>query len=357
MSDDIDLGVLAESFAEMLGAEWPRERAVAWSRAPALMADTLWEQMAALGWTALTIPEAHGGLGLGTEAAAALHSALGAAATPVPMLGTTLAAALVAAAGSDAQQAALLPRLADGSLRAAVAQPGDAIVAIDGNIASGTVADMLDAPSANLLFLRGDQAGRACWLAIPGDAAGVSIARDALTDATRTLGTVTLDGVALGDDAVILPGDPGALDDLLLRTAAVVIAADAIGGGEVALAGTIDYMKIREQFGVVIGSFQALKHRVADHQAALVAARGLVEHAARLAADDPNALLDALSAKQHVTRIVAEIARDCIQLHGGVGFTAEYFPHIYLKRAKLNEALFGTRVVLLDRIADMLEAA
>src|SRR3546814_6287027 len=83
-------------------------------------------------------------------------------------------------------------------------------------------------------------------------------------------------------------------------------------------------MKVREQFGRVIGSFQALKHRVADHQAALVAARGLVEHAAGLPDDAPHALLDALSAKQHVTRTVAEIARDCIQLHGGVGFPAEF---------------------------------
>jgi alkylation response protein AidB-like acyl-CoA dehydrogenase len=357
MTDDIDLGVLAESFAEMLGAEWPRERAVAWSRAPALFAHALWDQMAALGWTALTVPESHGGLGLGTEAAAALHSALGAAAAPVPMLGTTLATALLVAAGSEAQGAGLLPRLADGSLRAAVAQPADGVVAIDGGAASGSVADMIDAPSANILFLRGDRAGRPCWIAVPTDTGGVTITPEALTDATHSVGTVTLDGMAIGEDAIILPSDPAALDDLLLRTASIAIAADAVGGGEAVLAGTIDYMKVREQFGVAIGSFQALKHRVADHQAALVAARGLVEQAAALASDDPNALLDALSAKQHVTRVVAEIARDCIQLHGGVGFTAEFFPHIYLKRGKLNEALFGTRVVLLDRIADLLEAA
>jgi alkylation response protein AidB-like acyl-CoA dehydrogenase len=83
----------------------------------------------------------------------------------------------------------------------------------------------------------------------------------------------------------------------------------------------------------------------------------LVDHAASLDADAPSALLAALTAKQHVTRVVAEVARDCIQLHGGVGFTSEYVPHIYLKRAKLNEALFGTRSVVLDRIADILEAA
>ena len=147
------------------------------------------------------------------------------------------------------------------------------------------------------------------------------------------------------------------IDDAITRAACIALAADAQGGGEAVLATTVEYMKIREQFGVLIGSFQALKHRVADHQAALVAARGLVEHAAGLAANDSQALVYALSAKQHVTRLTAEIARDCIQLHGGVGFTAEFSPHLYLKRGKVNEAVWGIRATLLDRIADLLEAA
>lgn len=357
MSDDLDLGVLAGSFAEMLNAEWPREKAVAHARTDNLYAEGLWQQMAALGWTALTVPEDHGGLGMGSAAVAALHGALGAAAAPVPMLGTTLAIELLVRAGSDAQKSALLPGLADGSLRAAVAQPDDAIVKADGAAASGSVANLLDAASANLLCLRAVRGGKPAWLVLRNDAPGLSVERHALTDSTRTLGTVTLDGVALDDDAVIVPADPAALDDALLRIAALAIAADAVGGGERALAGTIEYMNVRQQFDRVIGSFQALKHRVADHQTALVAARGLVEYAAGLDENDPQALLMAISAKQHATRAVAEIARDCIQLHGGVGFTAEFFPHIYLKRAKVNEAIHGTRAVLLDRIADMLEAA
>lgn len=357
MSDDLDLGVLAGSFAEMLDAEWPRGKAVAYARQDNLYAEELWQQMAALGWTALTVPEEHGGLGMGSAAVAALHGALGAAAAPVPMLGTTLAIELLVRAGSAAQQATLLPGLADGSLRAAVAQPGDAAVAADGTSVSGTVANLLDAPCANLLVLRATRGGKPAWILLRSDAPGVSVERHALTDTTRTLGTVTLDGTTLPEDAVIVPADAAALDDALLRTAALAIAADAIGGGERALAGTIEYMGVRQQFDRVIGSFQALKHRVADHQTALVAARGLVEHAAGLDADDPQALLMAISAKQHATRAVAEIARDCIQLHGGVGFTAEFFPHIYLKRAKVNEAIHGTRAALLDRIADMLEAA
>lgn len=357
MSDDIDIGVLAESFTEFLSAEWPREKAVEYAKGHAPFAAALWAQTGALGWTALTASESHGGLGLGLPAAAALHEALGAAAAPLPMLGNTLAIALVEAAGTPAQRDVLLPGIADSSLRAAIAGPDATIITVDGSHISGVIADVLDAPAANLLLLRGSRGGAPVWIALPADCDGVSIEPTLLADTSRSLGTVTLAKVALANAHILAEGcDPG-LDDELLRQAAIVLAADSLGAGSAVLVATIAYMSTREQFGRVIGSFQALKHRVADHKAALEAARGLVEHASALPADAPDALLAALTAKQHVTRIAAEIARDCIQLHGGVGFTSEYVPHIYLKRAKLNEVLFGTRTVLLDRIADMLEAA
>ena len=357
MSDDIDIGVLAESFGEFLSAEWPREKAVEHAKSPSPLAADLWKQAGALGWTALTAGEAQGGLGLGMPAAAALHEALGAAAAPLPMLGTTLATALIAVAGTQEQSDALIPGLADGSMRAAIASPDAATIAADGASLNGVVADILDAPAATLLLLRGIQAGQPVWIALSVAADGVSITPTALADSTRSLGTVTLANVAPAAAQILTAGCGQGLDDALLRIAAIALAADSLGAGNAVLAATIDYMGTREQFGRVIGSFQALKHRVADHKAALEAARGLVEHAAALPGGAPGALLAALTAKQHVTRIASEVARDCIQLHGGVGFTSEYVPHIYLKRAKLNEVLHGTGAVLLDRIADMLEVA
>lgn len=357
MTDEIDIGELAESFSEFLGTEWPREKAVAYARGSAVYAEDLWSQVAALGWTALTVPEAQTGIGMGLSATAALHEALGAAAAPLPMLGTTLAIALIEAAGTADQKEALLSGLADGSVRAAFAHPDATVLDIDGSALNGRVPDMLDAASATHLFLRGKRAGKSVWIALPTTTSGVSIERTLLADTSRTLCTVSLSSVAISPEHLLTPEDAAALDDDLLRIAAVSLAADALGGGNATLAATIDYMKGREQFGRVIGSFQALKHRVADHKAALEAARGLIEHATGFDDGAPGALLAALTAKQHITRAVAEIARDCIQLHGGVGFTSEYVPHIFLKRAKLNEALFGSRSVLLDRIADMLEAA
>lgn len=357
MSDDIDIGVLAESFTEFLGAEWPREKAVDYAKSNAPFAADLWAQAGALGWTALTAGEAHGGLGMGLQSAAALHEALGAAAAPLPMLGSTLAIALLETAGTPAQCDMLIPGIADSSQRAAIASPDAAIINADGPSLDGVIADVLDAPAATLLLLRGSRGGAPVWIALPAESDGVSIAPALLADTSRSLGTVTLANVALADAHILAEGCGPGLDDELLRHAAIVLAADSLGAGNAVLAATINYMGTREQFGRVIGSFQALKHRVADHKAALESARGLVEHASALPADVSDALLAALTAKQHVTRIVAEVARDCIQLHGGVGFTSEYIPHIYLKRAKLNEVLFGTRTVLLDRIADILEAA
>lgn len=356
MSDRSDLELLAESFTGMLAGEWPREKALARANSgDRALCQDLWSAMAGLGWTALTVPEAHGGLGLGLAAALRLHMALGAAVAPAPMLGTTVATAILTCAGDAEQQAAWLPGLADASLRAAVASPDLAPLAADGASATGLVAGLIDAATANVLVLRAIRAGRAGWLVLRADAPGVSTRPEALVDTTRSFGAVALSEVAL-DDAMFLPATPLA-EEAATRAAMLAIAGDAQGGGEAVLALTIEYMKGREQFGAPIASFQALKHRVADHQTALVGSRHLLEAAADLPGDDPRALLFALSAKQHTTRAVAEIARDCIQLHGGVGFTAEFAPHLYLKRAKVNECLWGARAPLLDRIADMLEAA
>lgn len=357
MSDTIDLAELAESFRTVFAAEWPREKAVAYAGADQAFAAALWDQCAALGWMALTVPEEFGGLGMGYEAAAALHQAAGAAAAPLPLLGHTLAIELLVQAGSPDDCAALLPGFAEGTHRAAVAAMDAAPVEASGATVLGQIADLVDAASATHFYCPAVIAGARAWLVVPADAAGVSAARSMLADTTRNLATVTLDNVALEDCRVLVPSDPQATANHLLKTAAIALAADALGGGNAVLAATIEYMKVRQQFDRLIGSFQALKHRVADHRAQLEAARVLVEFAARQGSDDTGGVLAAITAKQHVTRAAAEVARDCIQLHGGVGFTSEYVPHIYLKRAKLNEALFGTRTALLDRIADLLEAA
>ncbi|QGY80651.1 acyl-CoA dehydrogenase family protein [Sphingorhabdus lacus] len=357
MSDTIDLDLLDESFSELLATEWPRERSVAYAQSGGSMAVDLWQQISELGWTALTVPESFGGLGLGIDAASRLHRALGAVAAPVPMLGTTLTILLVAHAASDRQRAAWLPMLASGSMRPAFAQPSGGWLEIDDESVSGVIADILDAPCATHLVLNGRRRDKACWIVLPISASGLSVEAHPLNDTSRTLGTVTLSHVSIVEDAIVLQPEDRQVADLLVHSSCILLASDSLGIGEAVLALTIEYLKIREQFGKVIGSFQALKHRVADHKTALVGARELLAYASSLDPVDPAGLVHAISAKAHITRVVAEVARDCIQLHGGVGFTAEFQPHVFLKRAKLNEALYLTRNEALDRVADLLEAA
>jgi alkylation response protein AidB-like acyl-CoA dehydrogenase len=139
----------------------------------------------------------------------------------------------------------------------------------------------------------------------------------------------------------------------LLTHAALALAAEGIGGSEAVLALTIVYLEGRQQFGKPLASFQALKHRVADHRVRIVAGRQLLQAAmAMAAAGEDLAASEASAAKAMICANYADCARDCIQLHGGMGFTAEQPAHLFLKRALLNETLYGDRALHLKRAAD-----
>ncbi|TAL00023.1 MAG: acyl-CoA dehydrogenase, partial [Rhodospirillaceae bacterium] len=137
--------------------------------------------------------------------------------------------------------------------------------------------------------------------------------------------------------------------DRLMLHAAVAVASDAMGGAESILASTIEYLKLRQQFGKVIGTFQALKHRVADHHVAIIGAEALVENVAEEASRGRPDLAGALECKALATSVYARIAQDCIQLHGGIGFTWEHPAHLFLKRALVDATLFGSVEQTLDR--------
>src|SRR5215203_1745219 len=246
MSEEIELHVLAESFAEMLGSEWPRAKSVAHARGVTGLASELWDQVAALGWTALTVPEDHGGLGMGSAALAALHSALGSAAAPVPMLGTALASELLVQAGSDAQRTTWLRKIAAGSCRVAFTPADAPAIRADGETISGVADDLIDAASAETFFLRAERDDELGWLIIEQTDVGVTVEPIPIADTTRTMARVSLRDMPFRSDRFIAGSRP--IDDAILRCACIAIAADALGGGEAALAGTIEYMKVREQF-------------------------------------------------------------------------------------------------------------
>lgn len=314
--------------------------------------DASWQLAAEMGWLLLPLPEDAGGLGLGRDASAAIHFELGRVLSGAPLIPALLTVQALAASEGLADKASWLERACGGELITINLLPGSVTAA--GGKLNGTLPGVADADLANHVLVLAPGSA----VLVPLSAAGVTVTERPLWDESRRLFDVALADVAFDPALVLATGEAShAIARHLQGELALALAADSLGGATAALDMTVDYLKTRKQFDRPLAMFQALKHRVADHQTALVAARGLVEYAAGLAADHPQALLMAISAKQHAARAVAEIARDCIQLHGGVGFTAEFFPHIYLKRAKVNEAIHGTRPVLLDRIADMLEAA
>jgi alkylation response protein AidB-like acyl-CoA dehydrogenase len=317
----------------------------------ALRCEALWERAAELGWFALLTPEAHGGLDLGRSAAAVLYQELGRVAAPLSIMGGLAATELLAAFGDAGQQEAWLPRLATGegaAFPAAQLEPDWEALKYAHGAVSGDARDLLDGVGAALILLPardGDEA----WMLV--DAKGASIEPVGLVDRTRSLAHARLKGAP----AKALAGEARRIVRTLRTHASMALACDSIGGAHAVLDLTVAYLKTREQFGKPIGSFQALKHRCAEHKVAIEAADALVQDAvARWARGDAEAPLYAAIAKALACDVYAAVATDAVQLHGGIGFTWEHACHIYLKRAKLNQSLFGNPASHRDHAARLL---
>lgn len=319
----------------------------------------LWAQMTNLGWLALGIDEKFGGLGLGAAHVAVLHEELGRSLASVPVTTTLIAAEAIGQGGSDAQQAAWLPDMAAGGVMASIVLPVTVTASeasavfpavVDGRI-NGVYDHVPFADAASLFLLPVVQADTTMGLALlRADGHGVSVRRQPAVDLTRSLGAVHL------SDVPVLAADLIPLTDRLLARLRshgdVALACDAVGGASAALERTVEYLGVREQFGRPIGSFQALKHRAANWKVQLEAATALARHAAEaVAAQEPEAEALAASAKFYCCDVYAALAADAIQLHGGIGFTWEHVCHLFLKRAKLNQQIFGNSAQHKERVA------
>ncbi|RCH64572.1 acyl-CoA dehydrogenase [Streptomyces sp. SDr-06] len=339
----------------------------------------LWGRLAAeLGLPGLALPEGYGGVGCTTAELALACEETGRALLPSPLLATAvLAAPLIATLGTGAQKTALLPPLARGERGAALVVPGAGLalaLGLTGAYADGVWAgggraggvqagrapdggwrlygeaeQVLDGHSAQLLLVAAHTGGfarsRTLLFVVHGDAAGLRRTRQTTLDETRSQGRVQLRHV----EAELL-GDDDALDIRAAlagagRSAAVCLAAEAVGAAAEALERTVAYVKEREQFGRAIGSFQAVKHRLADLYVQVQAARS----AAYYAAWDPGA--GALALAQGLDALRAA-ASEAVQLHGGIGFTWEHEAHLYFKRAASDELLFGPVHRLRDHAAE-----
>ncbi|WP_371365619.1 acyl-CoA dehydrogenase family protein [Pseudomonas sp. QL9] len=331
----------------------------------------LWQRICnELGWQALLVPEAHGGLGLGFVELAIVQEQLGRRLSPLPFFASALAVCALRVLGDETQQARWLPGLAEGSLTAALALSTPYADAVQvqaraegqGFVLDGRLRSVIDGASADLLLIPARVAQGISLFAVPAESAGLQRRVLPTLDQTRTLAEIELNGLYLPADALL--GDPGAAWPLLekvLQLGAVALAAEQVGGAQQALDLTVAYTQERRQFGRPVGGFQALKHRMADMMLQVECARSALYYAAcvaqealdgqgdaALAAELP---LAAALAKSQASETFFHCAAESIQLHGGVGFTWEYDPHLYFKRARAGEGLFGTPAWHRERIA------
>jgi acyl-CoA dehydrogenase len=325
----------------------------------------LWPRIADQGWPAVLVPEEFGGLGMGLLEAAVIARCLGAGVVPGPITASMIGGEAIRAAGSTRQQEAWLPALAEGRVRFAVAllhpgaawdRPGDRVrsagAEAEGKL-TGEVSQVEYAHLADRIVVAAEadtaDGEVGLWLVDPA-AAGVTITRTPTLDATTRTSRLTLAGAT----AERLPGgDAGVATDLVSR-ATVLAANDLVGIAREALTRTVAYLRTREQFGKPLGSFQALKHHLAD----LLVGLTMAEHAAWYAAHAldaglPDAAIAVSVAKAKASDVARLATARMIQYHGGIGYTWEHETHFFFKRARRLEQTYGDAAQHRNRIAQL----
>jgi alkylation response protein AidB-like acyl-CoA dehydrogenase len=331
-----------------------------------------WRQIAVeLGWPSVHIPEAYGGLGLGHVDLAVLLEATGEALLCAPFFSTVaLGVNAILQIGTEAQKAEQLPELAGGAQTATLAFAEasgqwdasgiETIATPDGNgfRLEGRKCWVVDGHSADVLFVAARVPGSIgeeglSVFRLPGDTPGVTRKARATMDQTRRLAEIELSGVRVGPEALL--GESGQAWPGLRRTldlAAIALAAEQVGGAQRCLDLSVSYSGEREQFARPIGSFQAIKHKCADMLVAVETARSALYYAACIADDGSDDLTtNASLAKAWCSEAYFQCAAESIQIHGGVGFTWEYDPHLHFKRARASESWLGDPNYHRERIA------
>ena len=340
------------------------------SRDPDGFSRALWREMADLGWTGFLVPEAHGGSEFGMVGLGQVLEAAGRTLAATPLLSTALiAASAIDLAGSEAQKQKYFPGLISGDTIFALAleesahhNPNRIATTAkrdgDGWVLDGAKRFVIDGHVANQLIVvartsggQNDRNGITLFM-VPADAAGVAITRSSMID-SRNAARLTLTGVKVASDAVLgrLDGGADPLEAVLDRARAG-LAAEMLGSSSEAFERTVQYLKDRKQFGVAIGSFQALKHRAAQMFCEVEVTRSAVT--AALAALDENAndasLLASL-AKSKASDTAYLTGNEGVQMHGGIGMTDEHDIGFFMKRARVTQAMFGDAAFHRDRYA------
>ncbi|TMK60945.1 MAG: acyl-CoA dehydrogenase [Actinobacteria bacterium] len=335
-------------------------------------AGALWESMVRLDWPALTVPEDSGGLGLGYVELAVVLEELGRVIAPGPFLATVSQfIPAVREAATDAQRSRWLGAIARGEITGtlAVAEESgvwtpaavECVARRDGDdwVLDGTKDYVLEGAAADELVvaarLPGTRDRDGMVLAVVPQAAVETTVLPTI-DASRHHARVALSDVRISADRILgNPGEAGAALARALEEAITALAVEMLGTCQAIFDMTLEYAKVREQFGVPIGSFQAVKHKLANMFVALERARAVCYFAAlTIAEDDDRRTLGTSMAKAAVGECQQLVVQDGLQLHGGIGYTWEHDLHLYLKRAKSGDAQLGTAADHRARVAELI---
>jgi alkylation response protein AidB-like acyl-CoA dehydrogenase len=326
--------------------------------------EALWKSIAEMGWTATTIPEEYGGIGLGHLELCVIAEELGRTLAPTPFSSSVyLATEALLQFGSDAQKQAYLPKLAAGELIGTVAvsegtraatQKNLGTTAGDGRL-SGTKIPVPDGDVADFAIVIAKDSDDAASLYLV-DLTGDGVTREAVKtlDPTRSHAKVVLDGAA--GDVLGAAGAGWSQLDTVFDRAAVLFAWEQVGGAEASLEMARDYAMGRYAFGRPIASFQAIKHKLADMYVAHTLARSNCYYGAwALSTNAPELPLAATTARVSATEAFHECSKENIQTHGGMGFTWEFDCHLYYRRSKLLSVNLGSLPRWKDRLVTRIE--
>jgi alkylation response protein AidB-like acyl-CoA dehydrogenase len=330
-----------------------------------------WQEAAALGWTSMLIPAGYDGGSITDQPIIdliVLAEELGRVLHPGPFVPTNVVADAIATWGTELQCRELLAGIARGELLAAWCVSGDGSIeagecGVEATGRGGTF--VLDGVSrfvhgatvADELLVLAQRAGSLVHLIVPTSTPGVAVRAQKTIDLTRRFGEVTFDGVAVSA-ARVIDADADAVRDRAVNLATVLQAAEAVGAADLLFHKTVDYLKVRMQFGRTIASFQAIKHRLADLLILLEGMRAATHFGALALNDGFEDVRAAVStAGSFVGDGFSTLCGEALQLHGGIGFTWEHDVHLFLRRAIANKGLYGDPSWHRERLCAAVEAA
>jgi alkylation response protein AidB-like acyl-CoA dehydrogenase len=357
---------LADSLGKFLGSQYDFDKRKAIIQSAAGCSAEVWSTFAEMGLTAIALPEADGGFGGGALDLMAAMEACGQALVVEPLLDNAVAGRLMARAGSDAQRAALLPGLIDGTRRLAFAylEPGrryesaphttTARAAGGGWVLDGAKSVVVGAPLAQQLIVSARTDAGASLFLVEAGAAGVALNPSRTVDGQR-VADVQFTNVTLPADALLgtAGGAQPHIDDAL-DFGTALLCAEAVGAMAYANDATLEYMKTRKQFGVAIASFQVLQHRIVECVITTDLARSMAILAASEVdrATDPAARARAVSAaKVKIADAARQVSQESVQLHGGMGMTEELKISHTFRRLTMIAQRFGDADHHLERYA------